>query len=160
MVVHDPSVPLPEPRPGVDMAAWTRVVDRVAALRAPLASILELGAPLACSSNGVVLGFAPDTFEATQAADARHAELLLASVRAELGEAATLAIELTGEAPQLLTLARVRAAEAYERREAARAKVIDHPLVRAAVEVLGAELIDVRLGDDRSRLPPGSRSGK
>ena len=159
-IVHDPSVPLPLPREGVDMAAWTRIVDRVQRELAPLASVLELAAPLAVSPAGVALGFAPNTFEAAQATDARHAELVLRAVRAEVGEAATVAIELLAEAPQLLTLARIRAAEAYEIRAALRARVVEHPLVRAAVELLDAELIDVRLGEDRSRLPPAQRSGK
>jgi DNA polymerase-3 subunit gamma/tau len=159
LVVHDPSVPLPAPRANVDMAAWTRVVDRLARDKAPLASLLELAAPLEVSAERVVLGFAPDTFEAGQASDPRHVEVVLSAVRAELAAETSVSIELTAEAPQLLTLARVRAAEAWERREAARARVIEHPMVKAAMELLDAELVDVRLGD-ASRLPPAQRSGK
>jgi DNA polymerase-3 subunit gamma/tau len=141
------------------MAAWTRVVDRLARDKAPLASLLELAAPLEVSAERVVLGFAPDTFEAGQASDPRHVEVVLSAVRAELAAETSVSIELTAEAPQLLTLARVRAAEAWERREAARARVIEHPMVKAAMELLDAELVDVRLGD-ASRLPPAQRSGK
>jgi DNA polymerase-3 subunit gamma/tau len=141
----DPAAPLPAAHPGVDMKTWAKIVDRVRQQRAPLAAVLELADPLTLSADAVVLRFPPQSFLAAQASEAQNTELLTRAVRGELGEGATLSIELSAEAETALTLARIHAAELHEKRLAARARVLAHPLVKAAMEALDATLEDVKL---------------
>ncbi len=145
---HDPSKPMPEPAPGVDFAVWKRVVERVREERPSLASVLEFAAPLKLGAAGVVLGFAPNSFVTAQASEPRHAELLTKAVRGECGPDASVSIELTESAATALTIARLKAADLYERRQRARMRVLEHPMVKAAMEIFGAELRDVRFEDD------------
>jgi len=142
------------------MDTWKRVVQRVREGSVSFASILELAAPLTVGAEGVVIGFSPGSFAAAQASEPKHTELLTRAARAELGDGASMSIELTPEADGALTLARINAAEQWERREAARKRVVGHPLVQAAMELLGAELQDVRLDDGLPRLQSRSLPGK
>ena len=127
------------------MAVWARIVARVRVARAPLAAVLELADPARLAADGVVLRFPPQSFLAAQASEPQNTELLTRAVRDELGDAATLSIELAEGAESALTLARMNAAELHARRLAARERVLAHPLVQAAMEALEANLEEVRL---------------
>lgn len=95
--------------------------------------------------QGVVIGFPPGSFFAAQASEPKHTELLTCTVRSQLGPDATVSIELTDAAHDALTLARIKEYEEWERQDKARRRVVEHPTVRAIIEILGAELRGVRL---------------
>ncbi len=144
----DAGLPLPAAPPGVDMARWRRIVEGIRAEKAPLASVLDGAVPLCLSAEQAVLAFPPDGFLSSQASEAPSVELLTQRVRAELGPSCAVSFELSPEASEGLTVGRMRAHEAYERRRAAERKVEEHPLVRAAIEQLGAEIRSVAVPDD------------
>lgn len=150
-LAHDPSKPLPPPLPGVDFVVWRRLVDQVRTGLPALASVLDQASPIKLGEAGVELGFSPNSFEATRVSEPRYAEPLRRAVQSELGPEASVTITLTDDAREALTLAKIEAAELWERREAARKRVAAHPLVRAAIEELGAELRDVRVNKDERR---------
>lgn len=144
----DAGQPLPPPPPGVDMGRWRRIVDGIRTEKPSLASVLDGAVPLTLSSEQAVLAFPPDGFLSQQASEASSVEFLTQRVRAELGPSCAVSFELSPEANTGLNVARLRAREAYERRRAAERVVEEHPLVRAAVELLGAELREVTVPDD------------
>jgi DNA polymerase-3 subunit gamma/tau len=147
-LAHDPSKPLPPPLPGVDFGAWRRIVSLIRNTHPALSSVLELASPQKLGSEGVTLGYPPNSFEAARVTEPRYAEPLAKAIQAELGPQATVVIEHTDRAHDELTLAKVLNAERWERREAARKKIASHPLVRAIIEELGAELKDVKVSEE------------
>jgi DNA polymerase III subunit gamma/tau len=140
--------PLPAPPPGVDVGRWRRIVEGIRAEKPALASVLDGAVPLRLTSEQAVLAFPPDGFLSGQASDALSVELLTQRVRAELGPSCAVSFELSPEAVTGLTVGRLRAREAYERRRAAERVVEEHPLVRAAIEALGAEMHEIVVAPD------------
>jgi DNA polymerase-3 subunit gamma/tau len=149
--------PLPPAPPGVDMARWRRIVDAIRADKPAFASVLDGAVPLRLSAEQVLLAFPPDGFLSSQASEAPHVELLTQRVRAELGPSCAVSFELSPDAVTGLTVGRMRVREAYERRRAAERAVEEHPLVRAAVEALGAEIREVVVPPDEGG--EGGRGG-
>ena len=93
----------------------------------------------------VVLAF-ESTFLAAQATDNAAKEILRAALTAHFGRPTEATFTTDGPRPGApLTVAQVDSAERKARLEAARRAVSTHPLVTAAVELLGAELQAVRL---------------
>ena len=159
-LAHDPNKPMPKAAPGIDMSLWQKVVDTARTESPSLAALLDSAVPLRLQAAAVVLALGPNSVEATRLSEPRYREALDRAVRATFEPTPPVTIELSETAREGLTLARLRAAEMWERREAARKRVLEHPLVRAAIEELGAELRDVRVEDDRRNLalrrPPPS----
>jgi hypothetical protein len=83
---------------------------------------------------------------AEQAMDPASRELLLTAARRHFGTTPELIFERT--AVKSGTIAQTESAERKARIEAAKHRVIEHPLVAAAIELLGAEIKDVRLAHD------------
>jgi DNA polymerase-3 subunit gamma/tau len=137
--------PLPPERDGVDMALWTKIVSAVRGESALLASVLENAAPLQTSRERVVLAFPPTSFLHTQISEANHNELLTRVLRDHLGDGATVAVELTDDALRNRTLSRIAEVKRYEEREVARKEAEQHPLVQAAIQLLGAVVRDVKI---------------
>ena len=136
----------PAPRsPSVD--AWRAVLGRIRAERAPLASILEHASPIAFSAERVVLGYEPGSFLAAQATEASHVELLTRHVREYFGTFTPVAFDLTASPKANPSVASIDTEERRVRLEQARRAVAEHPLVKAAIDILGAELKDVRVTD-------------
>ena len=94
-------------------------------------------------ADRIVLGFDADYMFADHAMDAPSRDLLIASARRHFGRAPSVAFERT--ASRSGTIAQAESAEKKARTEAARRHIAEHPLVTAAIELLGAELKDVRL---------------
>jgi DNA polymerase-3 subunit gamma/tau len=129
----------------VSLDAWRAVLGRIRAQRAPLASILEHASPIAFSAERVVLGYEPGSFLAAQATEASHVELLTKHVREYFGTVTPVAFDLTAGPKANASIATLDTEERKVRLEQARRAVAEHPLVRAAIDILGAELKDVRV---------------
>lgn len=117
------------------------------ARRPALASVLEHAAVLRFSPERVELGYEAGSFLVGQATDAAAKELLLDALRTHFGRAPELCFETLASKSGHTTLAMVDTAERKLKLEAAKRAVAEHPLVTAAIELLGAELKDVRLAD-------------
>ena len=121
------------------------MLARIRAERAPLASILEHASPIAFSAERVVLGYEPGSFLAAQATEASHVELLTRHVREYFGTTTPVAFDLTASSKANASVATLDTEQRKVRLEQARRAVAEHPLVRAAIDILGAELKDVRV---------------
>ena len=127
------------------LEAWRAVLGRIRNDRAPLASILEHASPIAFSAERVVLGYEPGSFLAAQATEASHVELLTRHVREYFGTVTPIAFDLTAGPKANPSVASIDTEERRGRLEQARRAVAEHPLVKAAIDILGAELKDVRV---------------
>ncbi|MGH7272095.1 MAG: hypothetical protein ACREJ3_16820, partial [Polyangiaceae bacterium] len=99
----------------------------------------------------VVVGFdATAGFLAARASEPQALELLTRTIRAHFDAPTEVVLELSAKpAPGIRTVAEVEA----ERRDAltaeARAVIADHPIVKEAIRVFGAQLREVKLPDRR-----------
>jgi DNA polymerase-3 subunit gamma/tau len=131
-----------------DLATWRAVIALVRAARAPLASVLEHAAVLELTSTRVVLGYEANSFLVGQATEPAAREQLARALQSHFGGPVELVIETITRGSAGPSLAQVESAERRARVEAARRAVAEHPLVTAAIELLGAELKDVRLSPE------------
>lgn len=131
-----------------DLTEWRAILASVQRQRPALASVLEHAAPLALGPERVVLGYEANSFLFKTATEPAARELLAGALRAHFGRAVQLEFEtiVRGSAPP--TVAQLDSADRKARVDAARRAVAEHPLVMAAIELLGAELKDVRLAQD------------
>jgi hypothetical protein len=129
----------------VDLVGWRAILQTVRAERAPLAAVLEHASPIACGPDRVVLGYEPGSFLAKQATDAPAVEMLTRHVRAYFVAPTAVAFDLTAGPKSSPSVAALDNEERRRRLEQARRAVADHPLVRTAIDILGAQLADVRL---------------
>jgi len=139
-VASDPAAPLDQ--------RWRALVDSVrAARKMSAATALERAVPLRIDGGAVAVGFRnPNDALALEDRDTRAAvEAVFARA---LGTKAALRIEQAPETPQASLhdeKERARKERRVQRLQSGR----DHPAVRAAVEVLGGEIEDVRdLGEE------------
>ncbi len=128
--------------------AWQAVVARLAPDKPRVASIFEHAAPLVVEPGRVVLGLEAGSFIAEQAKEADAQALLRQAATDHFGVPTDVELELGGGHGKVQTLAAKHSAEQAARLAAAREVVATHPLVQDAIEVLGAELKDVRLPDE------------
>ncbi|WP_437734606.1 DNA polymerase III subunit gamma/tau [Sorangium sp. So ce1335] len=132
-----------------DLATWRAVITGVRALRPALASVLEHAAVLELSPTRVALGYyETNAFLAGQATEPAAREMLARVLQSHFGGPVELVFETITRGSAGPSLAQVETAERKARVDAARRAVADHPLVTAAIELLGAELKDVRLAQD------------
>ena len=96
----------------------------------------------------MVIAYEATSFLVAQAVDAASVEALGAACAEHFGSAPEVKVELSESRLKVATLAQIEGAERKLRLDAARRAVAEHPLVAAAVELLGAELRDVKLGPD------------
>ncbi|MCC6648972.1 MAG: DNA polymerase III subunit gamma/tau [Polyangiaceae bacterium] len=152
----DPSAPLPPVPEGVDVAAVRALTAALAEESRPYASAIEHGAMRAANPRELALVFPEGSFLVQQARDPDGLLALSRAARAALGEGVVVSIEEGALGNTGLTVAKLTAREAWERREAARAVLLAHPAVAAAIEGLGASVLDVRLDDPRLQDGPAS----
>jgi DNA polymerase-3 subunit gamma/tau len=130
----------------VDLEAWRAILERIRAVRPPLASIFEHAVPLDIRPERVTLGYPQDSLLGAQAAEAEALDLLRKEARAHFGAATQVALDVSHKPAQgAVTVAAIDAEKRRLATAEARAAVERHPLVRFAVEELGAELREVRL---------------
>lgn len=127
--------------------AWRAIVAAVRAQRAALASVLEHALLLDLGPERVRIGYPDSSFLGVHATEKVAREVLEKAVHAHFGAETPVEIDL-GCVQTGTTLAQIEAAARRARIEAARKAIADHPLVAAAVELLGAELKDVRLSPE------------
>jgi DNA polymerase-3 subunit gamma/tau len=126
---------------------WRAVLAIVRVKRPALASVLEHAALLRFDPERVDLGYETGSFLVGQATDASAREILLLALAAHFGKAPLLGFETIAAKSGNVTLAMIETAERKNKLDAAKRAVAEHPLVSAAIELLGAELRDVRLAD-------------
>lgn len=147
-------MPAPPSHPAseADIKTWRKLVDDVRKRRPALASVLGHAQIFEMGPERVLLAYDQTSFLYGQATENSAKDLLTHVVRAHFGDACELAFEIavgrTGT-----TIADLDTIERKAKEEAARRQVAAHPLVLAAINLLGAELIDVRLAE-----PPRSPS--
>ena len=130
-----------------DLDAWRSVLNTVRTRRPALASVLEHAALLRFGAERVELGYEASSFLVGQAAETSARDLVIAALTSHFGHAPELAFETIAARSGNVTLAMVETAERKGKLDAAKRAVAEHPLVTAAIELLGAELKDVRLAE-------------
>jgi DNA polymerase III subunit gamma/tau len=130
-----------------DLESWRVVLALVRAKRPALASVLEHAAVLRFGAERVEIGYEATSFLVGQATESSAKEVLLAALAAHFGRAPELVFETIGPKSGNVTIAMLETAERRSKLDAARRAVAAHPLVTAAIELLGAELRDVRLAE-------------
>jgi DNA polymerase-3 subunit gamma/tau len=131
-----------------ELVALRAILDIVRGERPALASALEHAAPLAVRADKVELAFEASSFLVKQATDPPAVEALTRAVQKHFGAATELRLDVAPAGPLAATIAQLDAAERRSKIEEARRVVAQHPFVTAALELLGAELQDVRLPQD------------
>jgi DNA polymerase-3 subunit gamma/tau len=139
-------VPVPSPSVAVDARAWYGLVERLRSTHPALASIFEHALPIEVGPERVVLTFETTTFVAERANEPETLRVLTEIARRHFDAQTSVIIDTSAKAASgVRTVAHIEA----ERREAelakARATVQEHPLVREAVRVFGAQVRDVKL---------------
>jgi hypothetical protein len=100
------------------------------------------------AAGGIELAYPGGSF-LLQQATASESKALLERVAAEhFGQSPPVSIRESDEHADVMTVAQANSMEQAARVAAARKRVEEHPLVSAAMDILGAELRDVRLPND------------
>ncbi len=134
---------------GGDLTAWREVIEAVRRQRAPLASILEHAIVQELGPERAVIGYLPaSSFLFAQATEPAARQVLTNVLRAHFGGPVELAIETIAGGNGAVSVAQIETAERRARVDAARRAVVEHPLVAAAIELLGAEIKDIRLAQE------------
>ncbi len=143
------AAPPPSLRPSFNfnVEAWRGVLDRVRPLNGNLAVTLELVGVLHFTADRVELTYEAHEFHVIDlVTEASARDTLGAALRAHFGRAPELVFSTT--TAKSGTISQVLSAEKKAKLDAQRRGVAEHPLVAAAIELLGAELRDVKLSAD------------
>jgi DNA polymerase-3 subunit gamma/tau len=132
----------------IDLSGWRAVLDRIRGKRPAVASVLEHAVVLEFGSERVSVAYEQGSFLLAQAGEKGAIDLLKSAVHEHFGAPASVSLDVVSSRQGRVTVAQIDAAERKDRVEAARRAVTEHPLVTAAIQVLGAELRDVRLSQD------------
>ncbi|EYF05610.1 DNA polymerase III subunit gamma/tau [Chondromyces apiculatus] len=142
----DEVVTLPTLPTSVDVTAWRAVLDLVRRQKPALASFLERAAILELGPERAMLGFfAADSMYFAHASDPAARQLLGTALQTHYGKPVELQIDTLAPGTQAVSMAQLFTAEEKARQAARRRAVAQHPLVAAAIELLGAELKDIQL---------------
>ena len=131
-----------------DLGLFRAVLDIVRGKRPALASVLEHAVLLHIGPDRLTLGFEGDTFLSKQAQEPLAQDILRSALAMHFGGRPDVTFESVAPMSGLATIAQLDSAERKTRLETARRAIANHPLVTAAIELLGAELRDVRLAQD------------
>jgi DNA polymerase-3 subunit gamma/tau len=136
-----------EATPPVDpIETWRKVVDQIGIDRPDLAAFLARAAPLEAAPGAVVLAFTEDDPSAVETE--RNLELVARAATEAFDRATTVrVVKDSALMKNKRTLAGLNSEEGERQRRAAIAKVKNHPRVTEAVEVLGARIKDLKLGE-------------
>jgi DNA polymerase-3 subunit gamma/tau len=146
-------VDIPEGRqPSPLTLEWEQFVDRIAATHPSIASFLERGRLVEMEHDEIVLGYAKTESVARAMMEKEDNLRVMQSVGEELaGRPVTVRIaELTESAPAGPTMAEARAARQREEQTLLFERTRAHPLVKEALALFGADLVEVRrLGSEK-----------
>ncbi len=131
-----------------DLSLFRTVLDIVRNKRPALASVLEHAVLLHIGPDRLTLGFEGDTFLSKQAQEPLAQDILRTALGMHFGGRPDVTFESVAPMSGLATIAQLDSADRKSRLESARRAIANHPLVTAAIELLGAELRDVRLAQD------------
>jgi DNA polymerase-3 subunit gamma/tau len=145
VVVAD--APKPKAAAPADLQGWRAVLAIVRTKRPALASVLEHAALLRFDAERVDIGYETGSFLVGQASEPSAKELLRSALATHFGKPTQLGIETIAPKSGNVTLAMIETAERKTKLDQAKKAVAEHPLVTAAIELLGAELRDVRLAE-------------
>ena len=134
------------PAPADTLETWRKLVDHIGIDRPDLAAFLSRAAPLEAAPGSVVIAFSQDDVSAVETE--RNIELV-ARAASQHFDAATKVKVVKDDALMKTrrTLAELNSEEGERQRRAAIAKVKNHPRVAEAVEVLGARIKDLKIGE-------------
>ena len=138
-----PRNPLPHAAASAGPSDWPAWVARLQQEQPRLGAVFALGRPVRVTAADVVIGFTPDSFELDQARGLKHdMQQFLSAV---LGRPVAVHIEpLASGAQAAPSVAEQEDKKRAAERERRRGAAVEHPTVRAAVEVLGAEIREVK----------------
>ena len=143
--------PPPAPNaPAMDpalLATWESVLDIARGNKPAVASIFDHAAALEVASGRIVVAFEPASFLLEQARRPESIELLTAAASEHFGARTEVVFDEAGRHLEVQSVAAKNAFANEARLQAARQRVAEHPLVVAAVNVLGAELREVKLAE-------------
>jgi DNA polymerase-3 subunit gamma/tau len=131
-----------------DLGVFRAVLNVVRSKRPALASVLEHAVLLHIGPDKLTLGFEGDTFLSKQAQEPLAQDILRSALSVHYGGLPDVTFESVAPMSGLATIAQLDSADRKTRLESARRAIANHPLVTAAIELLGAELRDVRLSQD------------
>jgi DNA polymerase III subunit gamma/tau len=132
--------------PADPLEAWRALVDRIGIDRPDLAAFLARAAPLETAPGNVVLAFRADDVSAVETE--RNLELVARAASAHFDVPTKVRVVKDDAAMKTRrTLAELNSEEGERQRRAALAKVKNHPRVAEAVEVFGAKIKDLKLGE-------------
>jgi DNA polymerase-3 subunit gamma/tau len=132
--------------PSDPLDTWREVVDRIGIDRPDLAAFLARAAALEAGPGSVVLAFTDDDPSAVETE--RNLELIAKAATQHFDVATKVRVVKDSALMKTKrTLAGLNSEEGERQRRAAIAKVKNHPRVTEAVEVLGARIKDLKLGE-------------
>jgi DNA polymerase-3 subunit gamma/tau len=139
-------VPVPTASVTVDPSVWQTVVERLRATHAALASVFEHALPVEVSPERVVLTFDAARFVVERAGEPEALRVLTEVVRKHFGVPTSVIIDTSARAGAgVRTVATIESERRDSELAKARAAVEEHPLVREAVRVFGAQVREVKL---------------
>lgn len=128
-----------------DIAELRKILDFVRASRPALASVLEHSAVIRCDSEKVTLGYESGSFLVGQATDPNARNIVLNAIKSHYGREVPFDLETIPSRAGFVTIAQLETEQKRLRLDEMKRSIASHPLVTAAIQVLGAELKDVRL---------------
>jgi DNA polymerase-3 subunit gamma/tau len=141
--------PAPAPAasaPAEMLETWRKLVDQIGIDRPDLAAFLARAAPIEASAGGVVIAFREDDVSAVETE--RNLELVKRAASAHFDAQTNVRVVKDDALMKTRkTLAELSSEEGERQRRAAIAKAKNHPRVTEAVEVLGAKIKDLKLGE-------------
>ncbi len=144
-----PLVPVslaPSSSPVVDPQLWYGWVELLRSTEPAVASVFEHALPVEIGPDRVVLTFETATFVAARASEPGALSIMTGVVRKHFGAQTSVIIDASAKAaPGVRTVAALVAERRAAEIAKARATIEDHPLVREAMRVFGAQVRDVRL---------------
>ncbi len=130
------------------------IVERIRDKRQRLAPVFERAHVLAIGAEKLSLGFEARSFEAGQlASDPTARDVCVEAAREVLGAEVEVALEEVATGTSGVTLSRLYGEIRRARRAAVDESIRKHPLVTAALDLLGAELRDVKLPPEIDAAP-------
>ena len=142
-----------------ELLCFREIVAAIHAESPGIASVLEHAALVEASAQRFAVGFESGSFLAAQLHDPRGKESVLRAARERLGPSTVVEIVSVSRDALSGTLAK-RASEVMRERIAhAEQQVKEHPVVAAAIELLGAELREVRLAPELANAASWERRG-